>query len=173
MIIGLSGKARSGKDTAANYICDRFGFSKYSFAKPIKDCGELLFGWDERHRDGELKEVADPDLGFSPREFYQKFGMFCRESLRDDVWILLASMFVESHENVIVPDVRFQNEYDFIVSRGGVVMHIIRPGQAQIEHSSHASEQGLPSNLNLIQIINDASVDTLKDRLDAALVGHI
>ena len=35
MIIGLSGYARSGKDTAADRLVNNHGFVRYSFAAPM------------------------------------------------------------------------------------------------------------------------------------------
>lgn len=37
MIIGVSGRARSGKDTIAKIMIDKFGFKKASFADPLKE----------------------------------------------------------------------------------------------------------------------------------------
>jgi dephospho-CoA kinase len=37
MIIGLSGYARSGKDTAADHLVNEYGFTRYSFAAPMKE----------------------------------------------------------------------------------------------------------------------------------------
>jgi len=35
-IIGFTGPARSGKDTAAEYVITNFGYKRYSFAMPLK-----------------------------------------------------------------------------------------------------------------------------------------
>ena len=48
MIIGISGKKRSGKDTVANMISDFIGDTKFiAFAGPIKDC--MLFALNSPH----------------------------------------------------------------------------------------------------------------------------
>lgn len=60
MIIGISAKARSGKGTLAQYLTTHSGLKEYSLSTPIKDVIDALFGWDDRHRDGELKEVDCP-----------------------------------------------------------------------------------------------------------------
>lgn len=56
MNIGLIGRARSGKDTAASYLEQQLNMASYAFADPLKECVNALFGWDERHSDGLLKE---------------------------------------------------------------------------------------------------------------------
>jgi len=35
VIIGLTGKARSGKDTIAKYLCEHYGFKHYDFYKDV------------------------------------------------------------------------------------------------------------------------------------------
>lgn len=58
MFIGITGYAQSGKDTVCD-ILRAHGIveNRYAFADPIKDTCNALFGWDERHSFGELKEV--------------------------------------------------------------------------------------------------------------------
>ena len=61
-IIGLVGHAGAGKDTAAEYLVEHFGFSAVSFAAPLKNMLEALFedagvdhAWlHEPHLKGEL-----------------------------------------------------------------------------------------------------------------------
>lgn len=44
MIIGITGKKRSGKDTTGEYLVDVRGFTKLSFAKPLKDVVSKYLG---------------------------------------------------------------------------------------------------------------------------------
>jgi dephospho-CoA kinase len=73
MHIAFAGKAGSGKDTAAKYLIERYGYRKVSFAEPIKRICKELFDWPE----------DDPRW----REAYQKFGTDFARSLDPDVWI--------------------------------------------------------------------------------------
>ncbi|AUR95247.1 P-loop containing nucleoside triphosphate hydrolase [Vibrio phage 1.204.O._10N.222.46.F12] len=58
MRLGFTGQAGSGKDTAAQMAQAIMpSHPIYSLAGPIKDVFDKAFKWDERHRDGELKEV--------------------------------------------------------------------------------------------------------------------
>ena len=43
MLIGFAGKARSGKDTAAKFLCDEYRCLHYSFAKQLKILVRLCF----------------------------------------------------------------------------------------------------------------------------------
>lgn len=57
-MLGLCAQARMGKDTLADILVSKYGWRKYSFAEPIKKVINALFSWDERHSNGELKEVV-------------------------------------------------------------------------------------------------------------------
>ncbi|UCR92254.1 hypothetical protein LPLM1_00128 [Listeria phage LPML1] len=61
IVIGLNGIARSGKDTAAKFMKGFFEekgmkTASFYFAERLKDTVDSVFGFDERHRDGILKE---------------------------------------------------------------------------------------------------------------------
>lgn len=69
MRLGFTGQAGSGKDTAAQMALTIMpSHPIYSLAGPIKDVFDKVFEWDERHRDGELKEVRLPRFLINPRE---------------------------------------------------------------------------------------------------------
>jgi hypothetical protein len=44
-LIGVHGKARSGKDTVARILGDEHGFVRTAFADPLKAASAVLFGW--------------------------------------------------------------------------------------------------------------------------------
>jgi len=73
-IIGLIGIKRSGKDTFADYIVEKYGYEKYSFAGPLKDACKIMFCLNNEQIDGNLKEVIDPRFGISPRHMFQFMG---------------------------------------------------------------------------------------------------
>lgn len=66
-VIGFSGKARSGKDTAANFVNKKFMiendgdeiYHNISFADFLKTIVSDITGWDRRHLYGHLKEVSN------------------------------------------------------------------------------------------------------------------
>ena len=67
-MIGICGKAGSGKDELGSMILREIPNSyKYSMADPIKAGLRESLGYTREHLHGSLKEVIDPELGFSPR----------------------------------------------------------------------------------------------------------
>lgn len=58
MLIGFAGIAKSGKDTSCEILQHHnFISRRHAFADPIKKTCNALFGWDERHSFGELKDI--------------------------------------------------------------------------------------------------------------------
>lgn len=103
LIIGLTGYAKSGKDTCAAGICDAIrcadslmtphvkSINKFAFADPIREIGRMFGFTAEQLSDQRLKETfVHPDWGITPRTFMQRVGsdMF-RNNLHADCWVML------------------------------------------------------------------------------------
>lgn len=212
MLLGLTGPARSGKDTVADILVASHKFEKYSLASPIKGFFDKLFNWDEQHRDGALKEIVcranceinvlracleaffptekydellikfnsvfDPYKTFngnydiSPRVAYQLFGTEFGRSISNTIWLDLAKLKLSSLDNpfpdptypykikgLVVPDIRFQNEADWILSSGGTLIHIERDNVVQV--AKHSSESGIPVTDGDIVLHNSGDISQL------------
>lgn len=143
-IIGLSGKKRNGKDSAAKFLSSA-GYVRYAFADKLKAAAKVIFGFSEEQVNGDLKEVIDPRWGESPRVVLQKFGTECmRHGYADDVWVrALEAELRDVKSLVAITDVRFPNEAEMVRALGGEVWRIVRPGFQ--ETGNHASEVALDS----------------------------
>lgn len=165
LLIGLTGRARVGKDTVARRLENEWGFEQYSFAGPLKAMLRAGFGLDGRHLEGDLKEVELPWLGKSPRQLMQTLGTeWGREQVAEDVWLRLADRAADRIELMVVSDVRFENEAAWVRSRGGLLVHIIRPDAVQV--SSHASEAGVKQLAVDYQIYNHQGLAELNAVVD-------
>ena len=74
MIIAITGKKGSGKDTLADIMVNDYQFVKYRFADDIKLIAKILFDFDDEQLYGNKKDKLDENWNIYPREFYQKFG---------------------------------------------------------------------------------------------------
>lgn len=125
VIIGICGQKRHGKDTIANYLVDKYGFIKMSYAQPIKDICEKLFHFNGEQLDGKLKETIDDVWGFTPRQAFQFIGTdLFRDQFKqlspnigEDIWafrlnqeINLALSNSHQTQHICISDVRFDNE---------------------------------------------------------------
>jgi hypothetical protein len=136
VIVGFTGRARSGKDTASDVLMG-CGYVKMSFANPIKAMlGSLLNYQGVDHQiimemlHGDLKEVPTPALGGrSARYALQTLGTeWGRKLLNQDIWASATLNSAQQYDDVVIADVRFPNEVKAIKEAGGVVYRVVRPG---------------------------------------------
>ncbi len=175
IIIGLHGRARTGKDTVARYLATHLMLLSYAFAEPLKQALAGLFHLTQAHLEGDLKEAPLPSIGKSPRELMQLLGTeWGRNLIHPELWLLLAEqnlqLLCEHHQDmhgVVIRDVRFENEADWLRSKGGVIVHLMRPDADAV--AAHSSEQGLAWDPNDLVIRNDGSLAELYDKLDALI----
>ena len=179
MIIGFHGVKGSGKDTAAQYLIDNHGFQKIAFADKLKEAVANLFNvpiekvdeWKEdREYEIPLTEV-NLDIGgtveytYSWREFLQRFGTeMGRNTFGKDFWVnqwedsLYKLSDFPDELNIVVTDVRFQNECHTLHRLDGIVFRIVRPGYGS---DGHASEMRLPDIIMNGEIENSGTIEEL------------
>ena len=137
MIIGLVGFIGSGKGTVGD-ILEQKGFVKDSFAKPLKDACSVIFGWPRELLEGDTalsrKWREEPDAfwsekfnkEFSPRLALQLMGTEAgRNVFHTDVWVISLLNRAKGRD-VVVTDVRFQNEIKYIQDNGGIIIRVKR-----------------------------------------------
>jgi hypothetical protein len=171
MILGLGYKARSGKDTVANYLVKNFGFKRIAFADPLKRGCMEIFGFSEEQVFGELKETVDPYWGFSPRYALQKVGTDClRNGFDREIWVKAAGkrILAEPDTNWVITDCRFPNEAEAVHAWGGRLVKVDRPGVgASTGIERHSSEVAMESYDGWWQTIyNHGTLDELYEVVD-------
>ena len=178
-IIGLTGRAGTGKDTV-RAILEEHGFFGMAFADPIRDMlREMLISSgisDVYMDDRDFKEAIIPELGTSYRRLAQTLGTEWGRSIRDDFWLQLAGAHMADLQdcaevfphNFVLSDVRFQNEADWVRARGGVIWHIQRSAATPVR--AHVSESEM-ENIAFDQLIwNDGSLGDLRNNVNQALL---
>lgn len=170
LLIGLTGAARSGKSTAAKHLVVLLGFIHYALAGPLKAMLAQGFNLSEAHLEGNLKEAQLAWLGKSPRELMQLLGTeFGRGMVHNDLWLLLAAQniarlahYQPDATGIVISDLRFENEADWLRRRGGMVIHIQRPDAPGV--AAHSSEAGIAIHDHDLVINNDGELaDFLSD----------
>lgn len=161
-VIGIHGRARSGKDTVAHFILSTRGGHVYSFADPIRAMLRPL-GIDMSDPYWLARKEDDiPALGVSPRRLMQTLGTeWGRELINPDLWLILAKQRLLAYgAGMIIPDVRFENEAEWIRSQGGRIIHVTRPGNVSV--APHASEGGVQLKDEDFRIINGGTLEDLQ-----------
>jgi len=161
-IIGICGLIGSGKDTAADYLVQEFGFRRDSFASALKDAVSAIFGWDRELLEGSTKQSREwreqvdqwwatrlnmPNL--TPRWVLQYWGTeVCRHGFHEGIWIASTEYRLHSSKDkIVISDCRFPNEIQSIRQSGGKVVWIQRGklpewyACALQENTTHEDEQ--------------------------------
>jgi hypothetical protein len=173
VIIGLSGYAQSGKDTVADYLVKQHGFTKVSFADPIRQALILLdpkvtiadmqgvplstavagLGW-------ENVKVDSPDV----RGLMQRMGTEVgRQLFGENFWVNQAMAKAAEYPRVVFADVRFENEAKSILEASGAVWRVSANG--------HISETSLDNYSFTKEVNNIGSLEDLYETVDY-LISH-
>jgi len=149
-LIGLTGGAGTGKSTLASFLIDD-GYVECQMASGVKTIvsgivpaftREILEGSDASTR--VLKEtLIDPVTGWTPRKAMQTVATMFRE-YDQDFWMKQAECrirgMLDAGESVVVPDIRFRNEFDMVRRLGGKVYLLTRDGSPIVD-KGHISER--------------------------------
>lgn len=161
-LIGIAGRAGSGKNTVAAMIP---GAAVVQLADPLYAALSVMLGIPEPIlRLRAFKEREIPGLGKTPRQLLQTLGTeWGRDLIRNDVWVAmlerrLAQFQAAGVEAVVVADVRFENEADWVRQRGGEVWHVYRATDAD----EHVSERGIKVRDGDRVIDNSGTLDELR-----------
>lgn len=167
-IIGFTGIAGSGKDTAANIIKDEYNVDIFALAEPLKTACKILFNFsNEQLYNTELKEEIDKRWNKTPRQILQWLGTdILRKEINEDFFLINIKNRIDSStkDYILITDIRFDNEAEYIKSLGGKIIKINRDMNLNngktTTHSNHITEKGI--SLELIDIIINNN-DTLED----------
>ena len=150
ILIGLAAAAGSGKDTAADHLCARYGFVRASFAEAPRVMLEALLshiGVDHAWlHEPRLKESPMPVLEHSYRTLMQTLGTeWGRNMVGHGLWVRVLEHHLgldvaqPVHDRIVVTDVRYPNEAALLRQHGGHLVGITRPDAPAVRpHSSEA-----------------------------------
>jgi hypothetical protein len=164
IIIGLTGFANSGKDSASEafFASDA---DVFAFAKPLKDAAQILFNLNhEQLYNFEDKEKLDIRWNTTPRQIMQLLGDILRNKFGLDFFLINMENRIKNSDKklIIITDTRFSNEAEFIKKINGKIIQIVRPGANTTVHNNHESEQGISPELIDHIIINDGTIQELQ-----------
>ena len=189
MLFGITGKARSGKDTFAELFANALfkesgqRFILMAYAHELKLRVQKDFDLSFEQLWGDDKEVVDkryrkydtkpysaclgssslPEGYWTAREILQAYGQFFR-TIDYDFWVKSLFNVIEDKEykNVIITDVRHPNEATPIKERGGYIIKVSRATETTIHGVNHISEVAMDDYPADAYIANDGGLDTLK-----------
>ncbi len=130
IIVGISGKRGSGKTTLANILEERYGWFHVSLADFLKRKCREDFDLTLEQTNGALKEVVDERYDKTPRQIMIDMGSFYR-SVDPHFWIKKVQEQIlgfpqAQRGNVVISDIRFRNEAEWISRHYGYVVRLER-----------------------------------------------
>ncbi len=145
-LIGISGKRGSGKDLLGRYL-SAYGYVRRPFAGALKEAVRRDFGFTEEHTDGKLKEAKtkfytavysnpttlNPDIikNYTPRDIMIAYGQFFRQ-FDPNWWVVRSLHSISDTDKIVVTDVRFENEANYIKNLGGFLVRLERKPQLNV-----------------------------------------
>ena len=166
-ILAISGHAQNGKDTVAGLLKDGLKADDNRvlvthYADLLKYMCRTFFDWD-----GNKDEKG--------RHILQYVGTDVIRKQAPDFWVdFISSVLTYFNENwdyVLIPDTRFPNEIDKLISNGFDVTHIrvVRPhfkSTLTEEQQKHPSETALDNIKPDFYIYNEGSMEELQVKIN-------
>jgi hypothetical protein len=189
LVLAFGGPAEHGKSTSAKIAEDYFisvgwRIKVISFADRLKEVCKIIFRLTDRDLNNTIcKSTMRAHLGTTPREIMQKFGTeVCRDGISrhlpviadKTIWTWNMEKDIEeiTQENVadviIIPDLRFPDELSMLRQFNLIFINVTRPG-LKSPAMNHSSEEGLLACKPDFNLLNDGTLDELKEKLHAIL----
>lgn len=156
--LALGHQARVGKDTLANYVANVAPTSTFSFAEDVYKIAEMIQKFLGK------PVVKDPGL-------LQLIGTGLREHYGNNIWIDRTMEKIKSEEaatdkNIIVTDMRFQNELETLKENGFTTIKIMRENRPIDRDPNHISEIALANAKFDYTINNNSSLEDFIKEID-------
>lgn len=177
MIIGLCGKAGSGKSRIADFICNHYHAHPLAFADALRlavaPISLFLHKGNEEQTHHSIYDGKDkplPHINCTARDLFRGFGDVMR-SYDPDAFVKLTDMkidFVTQYyksrgidTSIVIEDCRYANEAEYIKSKGGVLIQIVRNETRELK--PHSSEKGIPPKYIDSVVSNTGTISDLME----------
>lgn len=150
MLVGITGKKTSGKTYTANIIKDNFAqVHIVPLALPVKAAVDAILRtcYGTSRFDKDTGHIPGLTLNFTLRDLYKAQGTGFRNQLHPRIWIDLNKVMItpllDQRHTVIIDDVRYANEAEYIKGLGGHLLRIVDPNLKSTD--THISETEMDS----------------------------
>lgn len=191
MLIGVTGDKRAGKDSIAAVLVERFGFTRWALADPMRQALEALDpaigAWidgpdkygavrlsEALHAHNGWEGLKDSPYADEARRLCERFGTEAgRLFYGEDHWIKTLEHRISSEsgfplhmQDIVVPDIRFDNEAEWVNRNGGAIIRVSRTGTTKTQH---ISSRGIHPVYVSYHIENDGTKENLAEKVEEVM----
>ena len=182
--ICIVGRARSGKDTSADYIAKKLGCNKYALATPLKELVCAMFEIDmetlddyknegfrlkAQRLDRETYDIAEYPVDVSFRHILQRCGDAQKNLFGLGVYMQKLAEKMHGEDTVVISDVRLLEEQKWLQQNVDVTFIKITR-HAEIGHDSRHRTEVETDKLKYDYLIdNNGTIEELYAEIDAIL----
>lgn len=196
IVIGLTGRAGAGKSLVASHLVDKYGFTRLSFAGPLKKMLRTLdpilehsgVAFPRRlslvlEDFGSEAELKKSPYGPDYRRLMQVLGTDCIRAVDKNFWVRIAvAQMTDPNGKYVFDDVRFPNEAHAIQIRDSMadaiwhgseptdrafIWQVVRP-----DNDGGAGDHESEVHADTISVdkvlLNDSNVENLKRLVEEA-----
>lgn len=139
MLIALSALARCGKTTFASVLQKEIKGTIAKFATPLYKMIEFFFSKEDKDN---KKEIDILGLNINKRRFLSTLGTdWGRKLIHKDLWVKYFDKTTNLNKTVIIDDVRFENEVQYVLQKGGIWIILLKDNLVYDASYSHQSEK--------------------------------
>ena len=150
IILGISGKKRSGKNMVADLISEIVtGVKHYAYADVVKRTAAVSLGLPVNYFFDDMNKIkaiqVSDDNYMLGRQILQNTGKYLRAIDKDIlVFSVMNSIKNDAPDIAIITDVRLPHEYDSIKNAGGFIIRVDR--NTQLQDDTDITETALDSH---------------------------
>jgi len=186
--IAICGRANSGKNTIAQILAHRLcdhpkEYAMLAFADPIKEMAMIMFPWADPECLYGASHLRNNTIPYAKNEFGEPLTY--RQALIDigtqgrrykpDIWVdvmdhRIQKMPLKEQEGIekrllLITDLRFVNEMDYLVRKGFFVIKVLRDTPLLINHGTETEQEKIPENDFDFILENNADLETLRNKV--------
>lgn len=172
-IIAICGKKRSGKDTIAKYIEEKYKYKNVKFSQYLKSMCSDLFGFSYDQIENDSKDVLVDEYNKTPREIMQFIGTELMQlelqkfvpSVGRSIW---AKTLLNKHteERIVISDLRFLHEFNEIKKHDCNAVIIKVTNDMINSTDNHISEKEIDDICYDFEVKNNSTIDDMYERID-------
>jgi len=148
MKIAICGSICSGKTTLSEKLKKDFNLELYSFAFNVKKYCNKFF-----------------NMNYKNRKLIQDFAEKMKE-IDENIWINLLDKKINNKNNIIIDDLRFKNEYNYLKSKGFYIIKLNINKEEQIKRIKKLYKENYNEHLERLEHISELDINNFKCDLE-------